>query len=49
MTDFIHMKGGRRVKMNVGELKVSEVQNIAIHNMLEVRLQNYRAIVVQLF
>ena len=46
MTDFICMKGGRRVKMNVGEPKVSEVKSAVIHDQLEVRLRNYQAIVV---
>ena len=41
VTDLIHMKGGRRVKMNVSKPKVSEVQATAVHNMPEVRLQNY--------
>ena len=35
------MKGGRRVKMNVGEPKVSEVQSTTVHDQLEVRLRNY--------
>ena len=43
------MKGGGRVKMNVGETKISKVQGAAVHDLLEVRLRNYRAIVVQLF
>ena len=44
MTDFMCMKSGRRGKMNVGDSKVSEVQGTAIHDLLEVRLRNYRAI-----
>ena len=30
------MKGGRRVKINVGEQKVSEVQAAAVHNLPKV-------------
>ena len=30
----------------VGEPKVSKVQGAAIHDLLEVRLRNYRAVVV---
>ena len=37
------------MKMNVGEPKVSKVQGAAIHDLLEVRLQNYRVIVVRSF
>ena len=48
-TDFIRMKGGRRVKMNVGKLKVSKVQGAAVHDQLGIRLRNYRAIVVRSF
>ena len=33
MTNFIRMKGGQRVKMNVGEAKVSDVQDPAIHDL----------------
>ena len=32
--------------MNVGEPKVSKVQGAAVHDLLEVSLRNYRAIVV---
>ena len=47
MTDFIRMKGSQRVKMNLGEPKVSEVQAAAVHNLPKVRLQSYQAIVVR--
>ncbi len=47
MTDFICMKDGQRVKTNVGEPKVSNVQGTAIHDQLEVRLRNYQAITVR--
>ena len=36
--DFIRMKGGKRVKMNAGEPKVSKVQAAAVHNLPKVRL-----------
>ena len=36
MTNF--MKGGQRVKMNMGEAKVSEVQDAAVHDLLGIRL-----------
>ena len=49
VTDFIRVKGGRRVKMNVGDPKISEVQGAAIHDLLEVRFRNCQAIVVQLY
>ena len=39
MTDFIHMKGGGRVKMNVGEPKISKIQGATVHDLLEVRLR----------
>ena len=31
VTNFIHMNGGQRVKMNMGKQKVSEVQGAAVH------------------
>ena len=49
MTDFIRMKGSQRVKMKVGEQKVSKVQGTAIHDQLGIRLRNYQAIVVRSF
>ena len=49
VTKFIRMKNGQRVKMNVGEQKVSKVQGTAVHDQLEVRLRNYRAIVLGSF
>ena len=49
MTDFIRMKGGGRMKMNVGEPKISKVQGAAVHDLFERRLRNYRAIVVRSF
>ena len=41
MTDFILMKGGQRVKKNVGKQKVSKVQGAAIHDQLGIRLRKY--------
>ena len=35
VTTFIHMKGGQLVKMNVDEQKVSKVQGVAVHDLLE--------------
>ena len=35
--------------MNMGEPKVSEVQGTAVHDLLEIRLRNYRVIVIQSF
>ena len=46
MTEFIHTKNGRRMKMNVGEQKVSKLQGAAVHDQLDVRLRNYGAIVL---
>ena len=31
--------------MNMGEPKISKVQGAAVHDLLEVRLRNYRVIV----
>ncbi len=45
--NYIHMMDGQRVKANMGEPKVSNVQGTAVHDQLEVRLQNYQAITVQ--
>ena len=39
------MKGGQRMKMNMGKSKVSEVQAVTILDLPEVRLRNYQAIV----
>ena len=46
---FIRTPAYEGVKMNMGEPKISKVQGAAVHDLLEVRLRNYRAIVVQSF